>query len=57
MILGKLVTVVISVWAFIYTASYARWTWNKKNRLGAAAVFILALAVLVLPIYTAFFRG
>lgn len=54
--LDKLVVLIILLWTFIYTASYARWTWNKKNRLGAFMLMLLASAVLILPIYTLLFR-
>lgn len=52
----NLAVVVILIWVCIYTASFGRWTWKKKNKLGAVMVFLIALAVLVLPFYTLFFR-
>ena len=39
-----------------YTASYGVWTWNEKNRLGAVMVFLVALAVLALPLYVFYVR-
>jgi predicted membrane channel-forming protein YqfA (hemolysin III family) len=54
--LDRIVAMVILVWILVYTGSYGLWTWRKKNRLGAAAVFIVALAAVVLPIYAIFFR-
>lgn len=49
---NKIAIAVILAWAFIYTASYARWTWNKKNKLGGLAIFIVALAVIIIPVWT-----
>ena len=42
---------------FIYTTSYGVWTWNKKNYLGALMVFVLAVSVVALPVYTLLTRG
>ena len=41
----------------VYTISFAGWTWKKKNRLGALMVFLLALAILFLPVYVIFTEG
>lgn len=40
----------------LYTASFGVWTWNQKNRLGASMVFLVALAVLALPLYAFYAR-
>lgn len=40
---------------FIYMVSYAKWTW-KDNKLGAFMLIVVALSVLILPIYTLLFR-
>jgi hypothetical protein len=45
---------VILIWVFIRTLSYGKWTWDKKNRLGAIMIVIVALAELILPIYSIF---
>ena len=55
--IDRLLTLIILIWAFIYTISYGTWTWKSKNRLGAVMVYLLALAVVILPIYTIFFRS
>lgn len=34
----------------IYTASYGRWEWRHGNRAGALAVWLLALAAVLLPV-------
>jgi hypothetical protein len=31
--------------------SYGIWTWQKQNRLGAVMVFLVALAVLAVPVF------
>ena len=44
------------IWVFIKTVSYGKWTWDKKNRLGAIVIVVIALASLILPIYSIYFR-
>jgi len=48
---------VILIWSFVYTISYGMFVWNQKNKLGAIAVILLALMVLILPIITLTIRG
>lgn len=52
----RFIAVAILIWISIYTASYGKWTWKRKNKLGALMIFLIAIAVLVLPIYTIFFK-
>ena len=52
----RVIILIILVWTFIYTISYGKWIWKKKNILGAIMVFLLAVTILVLPIYSIFFR-
>ena len=40
----------------LYTISYGVWTWKKKNKVGAVMIFVVALTVIVLPIYTLYIR-
>jgi len=47
---------IIIVWIFIYTVSYAVWTWKDNNKAGAIALFIVSLTGLLLPAYAMFFR-
>jgi hypothetical protein len=42
---------------FIYTTSYGMWTWKKKNYFGAIIVFVLAVSIIALPVYTILTRG
>jgi len=56
MLILRALTFIILTWVFIYTLSYARWVWKKKNRLGAIMVFLVAIIALVLPVYSIFFR-
>lgn len=45
------ILVVISViWVFIYTASYAVWTFKENNIMGGIMVLVLDVFVVVLPI-------
>lgn len=51
----KLVIAVILLWTFLYTASFGVWTWKTKNWLGAVMVFLVAIAIIALPVYSVFF--
>lgn len=50
-----IVIFIFLLWVFIKTLSYGKWTWDRKNRMGAIAIVIIAIVELVLPIYTIFF--
>lgn len=56
MTIDRIVIFIILVWVFVRTISFGKWTWDKKNRLGAVAVYLIALASLIIPIYTMYFR-
>lgn len=47
---------VIILCVFIYTVSYGLWAWRNKNKMGGLAVLILAVLVILLPVYTLFIR-
>jgi hypothetical protein len=53
--LNMIIIVIFLLWVFIKTVSYGKWTWNRKNRLGAIAIIIIAIIELVLPIYSVYF--
>jgi predicted membrane channel-forming protein YqfA (hemolysin III family) len=53
----RILIIIILLWIATYTASFGKWTWKRRNRLGAAMVFLVALAAIVLPIYALFIRG
>ena len=46
---GMFFIFVFLAWISIRTFSYGKWTWDKKNRLGAVMVFVIALLILVFP--------
>jgi len=52
----RIILIIILLWVFIRTISYGKWTWDKKNRLGAIAIYFVAIASLIIPVYTMFFR-
>lgn len=52
-----IIVFIVLIWTFIYTISYGIFVWRQKNRLGAAAVMLLALAALLLPVLTILIRG
>ena len=55
--LHVLIGAIVTILVFIYTVSYGIWTWKKQNnKTGAVAVFGLALAVLILPIFAFYAR-
>jgi hypothetical protein len=39
---------------FVYMSSFAKYNWDRQNRLGAAGVLLLALAAAVLPLIVIF---
>lgn len=47
--------IIFLLWVFIKTLSYGKWTWDKKNKLGAIAIVIIAIISLILPISGLFF--
>lgn len=57
MTFSKAISIIILIWVFIRTISFGKWTWNKKNKLGGIAVFLIALASLIIPIYAMYFRS
>lgn len=52
----NMIILVILIGTSLYTISYGVWTWEKNNKLGAIMIFIIALTVMVFPLYTLFFR-
>jgi len=53
----RVLTFIILAWVFIYTVSYGVWTYKRKNKIGAIAVFILAIITLAMPLLTMYFIG
>lgn len=49
--LTRILIYLVLICISFHTTSYGVWTWSKKNRLGAVMVFLVALAVLILPLY------
>lgn len=56
MTFDRIILIIILLWVFIRTISYGKWTWDKKNRLGAIVIYFVAIASLIIPVYTMFFR-
>lgn len=54
---GKLMILIIPIWAAIYTVSFGNWTWKNKNKIGAVAIFVVAVTVIGLPVYLLLFKG
>lgn len=51
-----ILSVIIIAWVFVYTISYANWTWKQDNKSGAIAIYVLALLAFIVPLYTLIFR-
>ncbi|HOQ37507.1 MAG TPA: hypothetical protein PK033_07570 [Acetivibrio sp.] len=49
MIWGIFFIFIFLLWISIRTFSYGKWTWDKKNWLGAIMVFVIAALILILP--------
>ncbi|TYQ18290.1 UNVERIFIED_CONTAM: hypothetical protein Cloal_0719 [Acetivibrio alkalicellulosi] len=56
MTIDRIVVFILLLWVFLKTIGYAKWTWDKKNKLGGIMIFVVALAALILPIYSMYFR-
>lgn len=52
----NIVIFIILACTSFYTISYGVWTWKNKNKLGAVMIFVVALAVILLPMYTLYIR-
>ncbi|HHV29145.1 hypothetical protein [Acetivibrio mesophilus] len=52
----RFILAIILLWVFIKTIGYGKWTWDKKNRLGAIMIFVIALAAVILPIFVFYIR-
>lgn len=50
------VTVLVSVWACVYTGSLSRALWQQRNYRGGAGAAVLALLVLVAPVLVEIYR-
>ncbi|MBO0961378.1 hypothetical protein J1P26_16860 [Neobacillus sp. MM2021_6] len=48
----KIITVIVLIIIAIYTAGFAVTLWKEKQKFGAAAVFILTIAILILPFFS-----
>jgi hypothetical protein len=53
----SMVILIFLILVSVYTASYGVWTWKRKNKLGAVMIFLVALSVIGLPVYSMFFIG
>ncbi len=53
---SRFIIVILLLGVAIYTVSYGVWAWKQKNKLGAVMVFLLAIVIFVLPIYTIWIR-
>lgn len=41
----------IVLWATLYTINFGRWAWRQGERKGAAGIWLLALALVVVPLW------
>jgi len=47
----KVIVLIIILWCFIYTMSYAVWSFRKQKTKAALAIVILALTALIIPLW------
>ncbi|KNY28820.1 hypothetical protein [Pseudobacteroides cellulosolvens] len=52
----RIFILILLLWIAAYVISFGIWTWKRKNKLGAAMVFLVALVTVVLPLYALFVR-
>ena len=45
----------VGIYLCVYTSSYGVWEWNKGNKTGAVAVWLLCLTVVAAPVVGIFF--
>ncbi len=55
-LLNYFVFLPVILWVGMYTFTFGRWCLKQKNVSGAVAVFVLASASIVVPVYLLFFR-
>jgi len=53
---AKIITTIIVIAVSFRTMSYGIWNWRNNNKLGAAAVSLLSLLSMALPVYMIFFK-
>ncbi|WP_156290515.1 hypothetical protein [Oceanobacillus salinisoli] len=44
----------VVIFVFFYTAGFAVTLWREKNKLGSAAVFLLAVSIVITPFFSVF---
>jgi len=52
----NLVIGVFTVYIFFHTFSYAKVVWRENNKFGSIGISLLALAILIIPIFRFFFK-
>ncbi|NLC68600.1 MAG: hypothetical protein GX754_07435 [Clostridiaceae bacterium] len=53
--LTDILVFLLLVWVFVYTVSYGVWTFRRNNKVGAVAVFLVALIAFLLPVLTLYY--
>jgi hypothetical protein len=51
---GMLLGFIILIFIFIKTCSYGIWTWKEKNYIGSVMIFIIAMAMILVPAFKLF---
>ncbi|MGE5589244.1 MAG: hypothetical protein ACM3ZA_01245 [Bacillota bacterium] len=41
----------VVLWAALYTVNFGRWIWGQGQRFGAIGIWLLAAAVLAVPLW------
>ncbi|MHB9146386.1 MAG: hypothetical protein ACYC5Y_13775 [Symbiobacteriia bacterium] len=54
--IGVLLGGLVVLWATLYTVNFGRWAWQQGARKGAIGLWLLALAVFLVPLWV-YIRG
>lgn len=52
----KYIIILFLIILSIYPFSYARFNWNKENKLGAVGIVLIAIAAIIVPSMLLLFR-
>lgn len=51
MTLGTVVGGALLLWVVLYTVNFGRWAWSQGERRGAVGIWLLALTVMLVPVW------
>lgn len=51
MTLGTAIGGALLLWVLLYTVNFGRWAWSRGERRGAVGIWLLAVTVVVVPVW------